>query len=195
MKLLYRRGRAMLGDLGAMVQATAVSIYAGPVELLGGDAVAAEARMRPAYETFRKMGERATSATLAALLGEAVYAQARYDEAEALSRVSEEIASKDDFDAQYRWRALRAKLLARSSSIAQAEALAREAVRIVEQGDSPVKQAEALIALAEVLRLSGRAAEAAPIAGRARLLYEATGDLASAERIAGAAEAAALPIS
>ena len=54
---------------GATVQATAVSIYSGRVELLASDPVAAEERMRPAYDTFRKLGERATCSTLAAILG------------------------------------------------------------------------------------------------------------------------------
>jgi tetratricopeptide (TPR) repeat protein len=180
---LYRRGRAALEDLGAKVQATAVSIYSGRVELLAGDPVAAEERMRPAYETFRKMGERATCSTLAAILGEAVFAQGRYDEAESLSRVSAEIASADDFDAQYRWRALRAKIQALRGAVSEAEANAREAVRIVQVSDSPVEQAEALQALATVLRHSGRHDEAEPILAQALQLYEAKGDLVSAKRI------------
>jgi len=182
-RLLYRRGRAALEDLGAKVQATAVSIYSGRVELLAGDPVAAEERMRPAYETFRMMGERATCSTLAAILGEAVFVQGRYDEAETLSRVSEEIASADDFDAQYRWRALRAKIRARSGAVSEAEATAREAVRIVQMSDSPVEQADALSALAAVLRESARPTDAAPILAQALQLYDAKGDLVSAKRI------------
>jgi class 3 adenylate cyclase/tetratricopeptide (TPR) repeat protein len=180
---LYRRGRATLEDLGARVQAAAVSIYSGRVELLAGDPVAAEQRMRPAYETFRQMGERATCSTLAAILGEALYQQGRYEEAEALSRVSEEIASKDDFDAQYRWRALRAKTQVLNGAVADAEATAREAVRIVQQSDSPVEQAAALLALGTVLRQSGRSAEATPILSQALNLFEAKGDMASVRQI------------
>ena len=182
-RTLYRRGRATLEDLGATVQATAVSIYSGRVELLAGDPVAAEERMRPAYETFRKIGERATCSTLAAILGEAVYQQGRYDEADALSHVSEEIASPEDFDAQYRWRALRAKIHARNGDVPEAEAIAREGVRIVQQSDAPVEQADALLALAAVLRESGRSDESVPIIAQALQLYEAKGDLVSAERI------------
>lgn len=179
----YRRGRAMLEDLGAMVQATAVSIYSGRVELLAGDPVAAEERMRPAYETFRKMGERATSSTLAAILGEALYQQGRVEEAEALSRASEEIASQDDFDAQYRWRALRAKIQVLRDAASAAEATAREAVRIVQQSDSPVEQAAALAALGEVLLRAGKADEAEPALAQAAHLYDAKGDIVSAQRV------------
>jgi len=182
-RTLYRRGRATLEDLGATVQATAVSIYSGRVELLAGDPAAAEERMRPAYDTFRKIGERATCSTLAAILGEAVYQQGRYDEADALSHVSEEIASPDDFDAQYRWRALRAKIHARNGDVPEAETIARESVRIVQQSDSPVEQADALLALVAVLRQSGRSDESLPITAQALQLYEAKGDLVSAERI------------
>jgi class 3 adenylate cyclase/tetratricopeptide (TPR) repeat protein len=184
-RALYSRGRATLEDLGAKVQATAVSIYSGRVELLAGDPVAAEQRMRPAYEAFRKMGERATCSTLAAILGEAIYLQGRYEEADALSRVSEEISSADDFDAQYRWRALRAKIRALKGAVSEAEETAREGVRIVQQSDSPVEQAGALLALATVLRQSGRSAEAVPIIAQALQLYEAKGDVVSAGRIRG----------
>ena len=180
-RTLYRRGRATLEDLGATVQATAVSIYSGRVELLASDPVAAEERMRPAYDTFRKLGERATCSTLAAILGEAVYQQGRYDEADALSHVSEEIASPDDFDAQYRWRALRAKIHVRNGDVPEAETIAREGVRIVQQSDSPVEQADALLALAAVLRQSGRSDESLPITAQALQLYDAKGDLVSAE--------------
>ena len=185
---LYRRGQATLEDLGARVQATAVSIYSGRVELLAGDPFAAEARMRPAYETFRKMGERATTSTLAAILGEAVYQQGRYDEAEALSRVSEEIASKEDFDAQYRWRALRAKIRALQGAMSEAEATAREGVRIVQESDSPVEQANALLTLGEVLRQSGRTDEATSIITQALHLYEAKGDIVSVDRVRALAQ-------
>jgi len=187
-RALYRRGRTALEDLGARLQATAVSIYSGRVELLAGDPVAAEEHMRPAYETFREMGERATCSTLAAILGEAVYQQGRYDEAEALSRVSEEIASEDDFDAQYRWRALRAKIRALKGAVSEAEETARESVRIAQQSDSPVEQADALLALAAVLRQSGRPDDAAPIIAQALKLYEAKGDLVSAERVRALAD-------
>jgi tetratricopeptide (TPR) repeat protein len=182
-RALYFLGQARLKDLGARVQAAAVAIYSGRVELLAGDPVAAEERMRPAYETFDKMGERATRSTLAPILGEALYAQGRLDEAEALSRVSEEIASEDDFDAQYRWRALRAKILARRGAVSEADELAREAQRIVQQSDSPVEQAAALVALAEVLRLSQRTAAASATFAEAIERYQAKGDVVSAGRI------------
>jgi tetratricopeptide (TPR) repeat protein len=193
-RALYFLGQARLVDLGAKVQAAAVSIYSGRVELLAGNPVAAEERMRPAYETFDRLGERATRATLAPILGEAVYAQGRHDEAEALSRVSEEISSADDFDAQYRWRALRAKILARQGAAAEADALAREAHRIVQQSDSPVEQAAALVARGEVLELIGRSADAAVMFAQALQHYQAKGDLVSASRIRTLVEASISPI-
>jgi class 3 adenylate cyclase/tetratricopeptide (TPR) repeat protein len=193
-RALYFLGQARLVDLGAKVQAAAVSIYSGRVELLAGNPVAAEERMRPAYETFDRLGERATRATLAPILGEAVYAQGRHEEAEALSRVSEEISSADDFDAQYRWRALRAKILARQGAAAEADALAREAHRIVQQSDSPVEQAAALVAHGEVLQLIGRSADAAVMFAQALQHYQAKGDLVSASRIRTLVEASISPI-
>ena len=68
-------------------------------------------------------------------------------------------------------------------AVSEAEATAREGVRIVQQSDSPVEQAGALLALATVLRQSGRSAEAVPIIAQALQLYDAKGDVVSAERI------------
>ena len=194
-RALYFLSQARLADLGARVQAAAVSIYSGRVELLAGDPVAAEDRTRPAYEALRAMGERATCSTLATILGEAMYAQGSFAEAEALTRVSEEIASRDDFDAQYRWRALRAKIAARTGAAFEAYELAREAERIVSQSDSPVEQANALMARGEVLRLSGRSADALPVFMQALERYEAKGDLVSAGRVRALLEpSGALPL-
>ncbi len=185
---LYQRGRATLEDLGGKVQASITALFSGRVELLAADYAAAEARIRPDYDRLRSMGERLTSSTLALLLGEAVYAQDRFDEAEALSHVGEDTASKEDFDSQFRWRCLRAKLLARSGAIAEAETLAHEAVRIVQQGDSPAKQADALLALAEVQRAAGRDEQVIGLLQQAKLLYDSKGDIVSARRVSALSE-------
>ena len=61
-------------------------------------------------------------------------------------------------------------------------ALAREAVTIVEGTDWLDSRAEALLDLAEVLRLGGRASEAATPAREALRLWEQKGSIVSAER-------------
>ena len=59
------------------------------------------------------MDERGDRANIVTLLAEALYAQGHFGEALQLTKEAEALAVADDFDAQGRWRATRAKLLAR----------------------------------------------------------------------------------
>ena len=108
------------------------------------------------YEAFRAMGERGYLSTIAGMLAEAVYAQGRLDEAQRLTEEAEATAAPDDIDAQSRWRATRAKLLARRGGFPAALGLADEAVTLMSSTSYAVNQAETLMAKAEVNRLAGK---------------------------------------
>ena len=86
----------------------------GLIELAADDPAAAERALREGYEVLRVMGERGYLSTIAGILAEAVYRQGRLDEAQRLTEEAQALAAADDFDAQSRWRATRAKVLARS---------------------------------------------------------------------------------
>ena len=74
---LYRRSRATLDDLGWRFDAALTSAVAsGAVELIAGDAAAAEAELRRDHEVLAAMGERNYISTTAAFLAEALYRQA-----------------------------------------------------------------------------------------------------------------------
>ena len=104
-RALYRSGRAILDELGWRHDAAITSAVAsGPVELIAGDAVAAEAELRADYEALAAMGERNFISTTAAFLAEALYRQGRDDEALRMTEESEEIAAADDVATQYLWR-------------------------------------------------------------------------------------------
>jgi ATP/maltotriose-dependent transcriptional regulator MalT len=96
---------------------------------------------------------------------------------------SERLAAAPDVETQSRWRATRAKLLARRSELDEAERLAREAVELVAEAEFPSLQGHALTALADVLRLTGRPAEAAPLLTSALELHERKGNIVSAAEI------------
>jgi hypothetical protein len=66
-------------------------------------------------------------------------------------------------------------VLARRGRLQEAEGLATEAVTLGADSDMLGMQATALLDLAGVLRLAGRAAEAAPLARRALALAERKG--------------------
>jgi predicted ATPase len=182
-RTLCREARAMLEDAGARIMACARSIDAGAIELLAGDPVAAERELLRDYEKLVRMGETYFAASIAALLGEALLSQRRYDEAERYCRAAQNIATEDDVWTQAAWRSVRAKVLVqREQSIDEAVALAREAVDLLGQTDAPVWRADAVRDHAEVLRVAGHLSEAHEKLTEALALYESKGDVPSAER-------------
>jgi hypothetical protein len=113
-------------------------------------------------------------------MADAVYEQGRLDEAEKLTRTSEEAAASDDFMSQAMWRCVRAKVLAERGEFEQAEDLAREGVLIVDRTDWINDRAEVRMCLAKVLQLANRPAEAAGVVREALDLFEQKRNIASA---------------
>jgi tetratricopeptide (TPR) repeat protein len=141
-------------------------------ELVAGDPAAAERCLREGYQSFRAMGERAYLSSLVGMLAEAVYRQDRLDEAQQLTEEAEALAAPDDFDAQARWRATRAKLLARRGQFRAARRLADEATALVSQTSDAVLLAQAFMDKAEVNRLAGARDQAAASVHAALRIYE-----------------------
>jgi ATP/maltotriose-dependent transcriptional regulator MalT len=167
---LYRRALATFEELGLPIDAAAVSLSSGRVELMAGDAASAERELRRGYDYFSRLGERYLLSSVAGLLAEAVGAQGRLDEAEALARETSELAAEDDVDAQTLWRLAHAKVLARRGELTEAERLVREAVGLLEPTDYVVNRVSALASLAEILLLGARDQEARELLEQARIL-------------------------
>jgi ATP/maltotriose-dependent transcriptional regulator MalT len=178
----YGRARAMLEDLGVKVLAASTSIDSGPIEMLAGDAEAAERELRRDMERLDAMGEKFLLSTVYAYLGQAVLAQGRLDEAEELSRTCEQVALVDDAEAQSIWRRVRAQAIASRGDDEKGVALAEDAVVIIRQTDSPLLKGDALMDLAEVFRLSGRSDDGVGPLREALDLYEGKGNSVGAER-------------
>jgi tetratricopeptide (TPR) repeat protein len=177
-----RRSWAIGEEFGLKAWLAALPLYSGPIELLAGDAEAAERELRRGYEALREMGELGRLSTEAAFLAQALFAQGRYDEAERLTGVSADAATADDAFSQIAWRGTRSKTLARRGELAQAELLAREAVALAEETDGLNLHGDALLDLAAALRTAGRLTQAAAAADRALALFERKGNLVSAAR-------------
>jgi class 3 adenylate cyclase/tetratricopeptide (TPR) repeat protein len=173
--------RRMVEELGITQRLLEAEMFAGQIQLIEGDAAAAERRLRPAYEGLREQGLGIDAAQAAALLGRALLAQGRAAEAEALSHESEALAG-DDLRAAVAWRGVRAEALARRGEHAAAIELARAAVEIAAATDALLDHADARTALAAALRAAGRASEAAAEDARAIGLWEAKGATLLVER-------------
>ena len=181
-RVLYRRGRAILRDLGQGVNAASTGLDLARVELLAGDLALAETEVRADYEFLARMGETYFLSTMAALLSRIVRERGRDDEALALSRIAEGAAAADDVEAQALWRSIRAPIVARLGDRAEAEALARSAFEFARRTEVPTLQADTLSELAAVLSLAGRIDEAREVINEAIALYTAKGDVVSAGR-------------
>ena len=181
---LVGAARTLLDDLGVIVLAAATAMDRARIELLAGDLETAESELRRAEQTLTALKERYLLPPLTALLAQVVYARGRPDEAEEISRRAEKLSDADDVAPQALWRSVRAKVLAGRVHAAEAEELAREAVRLIRTTDAPVMQADALLDLAEVLHRSARPEEARAVAAEARGLYELKGNTAAAARAA-----------
>src|SRR5205823_2220032 len=96
-----------------------------------GDRAGAERELRRDYDALDAMGEKYLLSTIAGLLAEALCAQGRYDEANAMCMITAAAASEDDAQSQALWRSVRGKVLARRNDRAHALELAREAVEIL----------------------------------------------------------------
>jgi predicted ATPase/DNA-binding SARP family transcriptional activator len=168
----FQRAWATFTASGAELDLAICAKLAGRTELIAGDHAAAEQHLRQGYRALRAMGERGQRASIATWLAEAVYTQGRLGEALRLTEEAEALAGLDDYEVQGRWRATRAKLLARRGEFPAATRLADEAVTLIPATVDPPERAEFLLARAEVSRWHGAPDEAEACARRALRFYE-----------------------
>ncbi len=180
---LYGSALATFEELSLPVDAATLSLSSARVELLADDAAAAERELRRGYDYLSGLDERYLRSSVAGLLAEALVAQGRLDEAEALAQETRELAAGDDVDAQTLWRTARARVLACRGELAEAETLAREAVGLLAPTDYVVNQVGALATLSGVLLLSGCEPEARAALAEARELADAKGSPVMLERL------------
>jgi len=162
--------RVTLQELGLSLELHELATHAGMVELLAGDAAAAEAQLRPARDGFTELGVEVGAAQAAALLARAMLDQGRDQEAVEQTRFAEEHAG-GDLKTTITWCGVRAEALAHRGEADEALALARRAMDLAEPTDALADKADAAMALARVLRAIGRSDDARAAARQAHELY------------------------
>jgi DNA-binding SARP family transcriptional activator/class 3 adenylate cyclase/tetratricopeptide (TPR) repeat protein len=178
-RLLDQAGE-MLRELGGL--SSGVSHLEAFVRLLAGQPALAESRLRADVETLSSMSGGSALATTTALLAQAVYAQGRMREAGELCRMTDRRAAAEDIVTQVIWRGVQAKILAREGGCEEAEALAREAVALVEPTDLLSHRGDAMLDLADVLQTCARTEEASRASRAGIELYELKGNTVAAAR-------------
>jgi class 3 adenylate cyclase/tetratricopeptide (TPR) repeat protein len=177
-RLAAQRAETIYVDLGLRLAFAGLTQIVGPIELLAGDAPAAESVIRRGYEILHEIGSAGDSD---ALLAEALYVQGRYDEAAALVEDALERTHAADVGPRVLLLGARAKLGARANEDGLADT--RTAIELALTTDALNLQADAYANLAETLRLLGRADDSAAAAATAAKLYERKGNRAAVARL------------
>lgn len=134
-----------------------------------------EAAARQGVAELEVLDARGFLATTVGMLGEALCRQGRWDDVEQAADRVLALGLPGDFDADFRWRALRARVLAQRGEFEEAERLAREASDIVEKTDWHMQRGEAAMVVGEVMELSSRTDEAQAAYERAVQSFERKG--------------------
>ena len=176
------RSRALPLEVGSTVGWAVPSTRTARIELLAGDAGAAERVAREGYEVLHEMGEKAALSVVALELARALYLQGRASEADRFIHAGEAAGARDDIFLQVEWRTIRALVLADRGMLNKAENLAREAVEIATPTDFLNFRGDVLCDLADVLQRAGKPEEASAAAESALGLYEQKGNLVMARK-------------
>jgi tetratricopeptide (TPR) repeat protein len=176
---LVRRSRAIYEDLGLRLRSTYVAESAGGIEMLAGDAVAAEQELRASLVALAEMGEQGGRSTVAAALAHALIEQGRLDEAEEMVSASELAGAEDDVSTHVLGQSARARILAAQGRYDEAERIARDAVGRAEETDDLNMRGDTLLDLGRVLSEAGEREGALSAAEQALRLYEAKGNAAA----------------
>jgi class 3 adenylate cyclase/tetratricopeptide (TPR) repeat protein len=179
---LYGLSRSISEDLGVRLHAALTSIDSGPVELLAGNLDAAERELSRDLHALESMGERAYLSTTAAWLAQVMVEAHRPEEAEELCALSQASASADDVETQMLWRCALAKVLATRGRFDEAVPLSGEAIALIESADQPDAQGMALADHGRVLRMAGRAEDAARAFERAIERFDLKGSVVARSR-------------
>jgi ATP/maltotriose-dependent transcriptional regulator MalT len=185
----FERARALLAaarertqELGQRLFAAGLAMEACEIEFDAGNREGAAKIALDGCAQLEELGERGWLSTLAGQAAHILYALDRADEAWHWTEVAEQAGAHDDVITQLLILQVRAKVLARRGSYADAERLAREAVTLSNSTDMLNERADALVDLAEVLTLARKREEATEALGTAEKLYTKKGYLVAVAR-------------
>ena len=171
-RALAAGARQTYRELGLRLAVAGLTQVSGPLELLAGNLEAAEQELREGLEIMEPVG---SIGYQAALLANVLLRRGAADEAERLVSIAQAEAADDNIAAQVIWRGVKARLDADPR-------LAEEAVGVADLTDDLNLRADALVNLAESLRLADAPGQATDALQRAVALYEQKGNVVGAAR-------------
>jgi ATP/maltotriose-dependent transcriptional regulator MalT len=153
--------------------------FVADVATLVGDHETAADRLRADCARLKAQHHLSRLSTFSALLGRSVSTLGRYTEAARLAQRARSLADEEDLITQVLWRQVEARVCSFRGRHADAESLARDAVRIAERTDGLDMQGDAFCDLALVLSAAGRGPEVAQALER----YERKRNLSAARSV------------
>jgi class 3 adenylate cyclase/tetratricopeptide (TPR) repeat protein len=171
------RSKAICRELGIAYGLAETHMAGAGMELLAGDAEAAERELREAIRIATEMGASRYVALYRIRIAHVLVAQGRDEDALAELEQAREI-----YGQSAGWRTARARVLARRGETEEAVRLARDALASITGNDDITANAETLVDLAEVLRAHGDLAGAADALTEAVALHEEKGNVLPATR-------------
>ena len=181
---LYGRARDIFEELGLRMPLAGLTQLTGPIELLAGDAAAAERELRIGFDILSAAGARGPLAPQAALLATALLAQGRDAEARDLVALAQDAMSTEDLPSRIVVGTARSQLATRLGDAHTGSEAARGAIAAAERTDALNFTADAYVALAEAHEGLAAPDAAATARGTALELYTRKGNRAAAERLA-----------
>ena len=172
------RCRDFYRDTGQQAYSDFMAEMHGDIEMVAGDAAAAERVLREGNDAFEARGEPQT--VFSSMLARAICLQERWDEAEPYATLA---ASEAGSVFGPMGKGSLARVRAHQGRVAEAELLVREAVADLEETDFLTDHADVLTDAADVFLVSGRAEEAVAALESALTLYEQKGDTVTPARI------------
>jgi tetratricopeptide (TPR) repeat protein len=161
----------MRDEHGVDVIVPLTSLQSSRVEMLAGDLPVAEHDLRGDLEKLSAMGDRYLLPLVAALLALAVCRQSRYNEAAELATSAGQLVDDDDVETNALLRCVQARVRADRRDFVSADRLAREAVEMLEQIESPDLRGDCLVTLADILLAADRREDARTALSDAQALY------------------------
>jgi tetratricopeptide (TPR) repeat protein len=183
-RVAFREGLAILLELGHRWWAEGMGQLAAFIERQAGDLEAARELLEDSVRAAEAIGERAYSSTTVALLADVLCELGRFDEAIAMSQVSQDRSSRDDVMSEVLWRSARGRGLAAQGRAREADALADRALELITATDMVGIHGDIWRHVADMHSILGRApsVQAAALTEAARL-YGAKGWLVERDRI------------
>ena len=175
--------RTSLEELGLRHGLLETDLFTGMVEMIAGDAGAAIAPLRAAYEGLGTLGVGADAGQAAALLADALLDRGDVDERRPNGDCERGAGRPEPQDRDRVATVARARVLAARGDVARGVALGEAAVEIAAATDLVLDHADACVALADLRERAHDAAGARAARADALRLYEAKGATVPAERL------------